>query len=168
MPDFFLWQPKIIQGSSDALNKHNDKLYQGKTVSVMIFLFPKYRPFLDFYLIIRKYSQTDFTPRQEQELVLGQYLEAKLGSDFTELKVRRPKLSKSEQNLSKVENPCSYSSLKKTKNSVSSEENLRFSKWESEVCYVRPNLRASSSSELKISSQNPEIVMVDYGQEEII
>lgn len=118
--------------------------------------------------IEEKYSQTDFTPRLEQELVLGQYLEAKLGSDFTELKVRRPKLSKSEQNLSKVENPCSYSSLKKPKNSVSSEENLRFSKWESEVCYVRPNLRASSSSELKISSQNPEIVMVDYGQEEII
>jgi len=118
--------------------------------------------------IEEKYSQTDFTPRLEQELVLGQYLEAKLGSDLSELKVRRPKLSKSEQNLSKVENSCSYASLKKPKNTVSSEENLRFSKWESEVCYVRPNLRASSSTELKISSQNPEIVMVDYGQEEII
>lgn len=118
--------------------------------------------------IEEKYSQTDFTPRLEQELVLGQYLEAKLGSDLSELKVRRPKLSKSEQNLSKVENSCSYASLKKTQNTVSSEENLRFSRWESEVCYVRPNLRASSSTELKISSQNPEIVMVDYGQEEII
>jgi len=117
-----------------------------------------------------KYSQTDFTPRLEQELVLGQYLEAKLGTDLSELKLRRPTLSKSEQNLSKVKNSCSYASLKKQKDTItSSEENLRFSKWESEVCYVRPNLKSSSSTELQISSQqNPEIVMVDYGQEEII
>lgn len=118
--------------------------------------------------IEEKCSQTDFTPRLEQELVLGRYLEAKLGTDLSELKVRRPKLSKSEQNLSQIEHSCSFVNVSKTKNVVSSEENLRFSKWESEVCYVRPNLRTSNSTELKISSQNPEIVIVDYGQEEII
>lgn len=115
-----------------------------------------------------KCSQTDFTPRLEQELVLGQYLEAKMGSDLSELKVRRQKLSKSEQNLSRIKNSGSFCNLNNNKNLVSSEENLSLSKWESEVCYVRPNLRTSNSTELKISSQNPEIVIVDYGQEEII
>jgi len=113
--------------------------------------------------IEEKCSQTDFTPRLEHELVLGQYLEAKLGSDLTELKVRRPKLSKSEQNLSQLENSGSlnHQELDKIKNLVSSEENIRFSKWESEICYVQP-------LKLQVPSQNPEIVMVEYGQEEII
>jgi len=110
--------------------------------------------------IEEKYSQTDFTPRLEQELVLGEYLEAKLGTDLKQLKVRRSKLSKSEQNLTQLEVECSVAPREKSKNLVSSEENIRFSKWESEVCFFQPKLQ--------VPSQNPEIVMVDYGQEEII
>ena len=77
--------------------------------------------------------------------------------------MRRPKLSKSEQNLSQLENSGSlnHQELDKIKNLVSSEENIRFSKWESEICYVQP-------LKLQVPSQKPEIVMVEYGQEEII
>lgn len=125
---------------------------------------------LESQILENKYSQTDFTPRLEQELVLGQYLETRLGTDLGELKVSRSDLSKSEQNLSQVakQKPCSYSSLKKQKSSKNSDENIRLSKWESEVCFVRPNLKPSNSIDLEVSSRNPEIVMVDYGQEEII
>jgi len=116
-----------------------------------------------------KYSQTDFTPRLEQELVLGEYLETRLGTDLSELKVTKSELSRSEQNLSKAaKQTCSYFSLKKQRGPRYSEESLRCPRWESEVCYVRPNLKPSNSTELKVASQNPEIVMVDYGQEEII
>jgi len=124
---------------------------------------------LQSQILENKYSQTDFTPRLEQELVLGEYLETRLGTDLSELKVTKSELSKSEQNLSKAaKHACSYFSLKKQRDQRNSEENLRSSRWEGEVCYVRPNLKPSTSTELKVASQNPEIVMVDYGQEEII
>lgn len=124
---------------------------------------------LQSQILENKYSQTDFTPRLEQELVLGEYLETRLGTDLSELKVTKSELSRSEQNLSKAaKHACSYFSLKKQRGQRNSEENLRSSRWEGEVCYVRPNLKPSTSTELKVASQNPEIVMVDYGQEEII
>ena len=124
---------------------------------------------LQSQILENKYSQTDFTPRLEQELVLGEYLETRLGTDLSELKVTKSELSRSEQNLSKAaKHACSYFSLKKQRGLRNSEENLRSSRWEGEVCYVRPNLKPSTSTELKVTSQNPEIVMVDYGQEEII
>jgi len=120
---------------------------------------------LQSQILENKYSQTDFTPRLEHELVLGEYLETRLGTDLSVLKVTKSELSRSEQNLSKVGKQIySYSSLKKQRETSGD----RYSKWESEVCYVRPNMKPSKSMELKAASQNPEIVMVDYGQEEII
>ena len=72
-----------------------------------------------------EFSQTDFQNNLEQEIVLGEYLETKLGPDFKQLKVKLSNNSK-RNNLSDVAN----------------------------ISVTRSNV--------------PEIVIVEYEQEEII
>jgi len=72
-----------------------------------------------------EFSQTDFQNNLEQEIVLGEYLETKLGPDFKQLKVNLSNNSK-RNNLSDVAN----------------------------ISVTRSNV--------------PEIVIVEYEQEEII
>jgi len=117
-----------------------------------------------------KCSQTDFTPFLEQELVLGQYLEHKLGSDLGEIKVNRPQLSKSELDLNNIGNSFITAGVLNSKNLVSSDRNLNISKWEGEIhhCQSKNESSVPFMTELKVARQNPGIFMVNNDQEEII
>jgi len=117
-----------------------------------------------------KCSQTEFTPFLEQELVLGQYLEHKLGSDLSEIKVNRPQLSKSELDLNNIGNDVNTAGVFYSKNLVSSDKNLNISKWEGEIHHCQSNNESSVpfTTELKVARQNPGIIMVNNDQEEII
>jgi len=117
-----------------------------------------------------KCSQTEFTPFLEQELVLGQYLEHKLGSDLSEIKVNRPQLSKSELDLNNIENDLYTAGILNSKNLVSSDRNLNISKWDGEIHHCQSINESSVPflTELKVARQNPGTFMVNNDQEEII
>ena len=51
-----------------------------------------------------EFSQTEFNSGYEQEIVLGKYLESKLGQDFSQLKVKLSANENSDDNISATHN----------------------------------------------------------------
>lgn len=146
-------------------------------------------------IIEEKYSPTEFSALLEQELVIGHYFKSQLGerssrSDQTRNLSRSDQtrsLSRSDQsgNMSRSDQSGNMSrsdqsgSMSRSDQSGSMSrdissaphhqeretgDDLHFSRWESEVCFVQRN----SLQHRPRNTGNPEIVIVDYGQEEII
>merc|ERR1712059_209837 len=134
-------------------------------------------------IIEEKYSPTEFSALLEQELVIGHYLKSQLGerssrnlsrSDQTRNLSRSDQmrsLSRSDQigNMSRSDQIGNMSRSDQLGNMSRSAPNhqetgddLQFSRWESEVCFMQSN---SLQHRPRTAAGNPEIVIVDYGQE---
>merc|ERR1712059_21728 len=143
-------------------------------------------------IIEEKYSPTEFSALLEQELVIGHYLKSQLGerssrnlsrSDQTRNLSRSDQMrslprsdqignmSRSDQlgNMSRSDQLGNMSRSDQIGNMSRSAPNhqetgddLQFSRWESEVCFMQSN---SLQHRPRTAAGNPEIVIVDYGQE---
>merc|ERR1712059_200411 len=125
-------------------------------------------------IIEEKYSPTEFSALLEQELVIGHYLKSQLGerssrnlsrSDQTGNMSRSDQLgnmSRSDQlgNMSRSDQIGNMS--RSAPNHQETGDDLQFSRWESEVCFMQSN---SLQHRPRTAAGNPEIVIVDYGQE---
>jgi hypothetical protein len=96
-------------------------------------------------------SQTEFNSLLEQELVIGHYVESKLHSEEIEVV---------ESDKDVLTSPPSKQPLFSR-----NDDDLQLSLWESEVCLVK---KSPIQQTRPASTERTEIVIVDYGLEEII